>query len=201
MSEPPPVILASASTSRARLLAAAGIAFDAAPAMVDEDAVKLSMRAEGEEAEAVAVTLAALKAERVSTQHPETLVIGADQLLVCEGRWFDKPVDMAHARAHLQALCGRRHGLATAVVVARGGSTIWHHSEVARLKMRRFSDAFLDRYLEEIGEAACETVGGYRLEALGVQLFEVIEGSHFTILGLPLLPLLAFLREHRVLGQ
>ena len=108
---------------------------------------------------------------------------------------------MAEARAHLQALRGRRHGLVTAVVVARAGSTIWHHSEVAWLKMRRFSDGFLDSYLEEIGEAVCETVGGYRLEARGVQLFEMVEGNHFTILGLPLLPLLAFLREHRVLGQ
>lgn len=201
MSEPPPVILASASTSRAHLLTAAGIAFSTVPAMVDEETVKASMRAEGEEAEAVAVTLAALKAERISSRHPDALVIGADQLLVCEGRWFDKPADMAQARAHLQALRGRRHGLTTAAVVAQAGSTIWHHSEVARLKMRRFSDMFLDRYLEQIGEAACETVGGYRLEALGVQLFEVIEGNHFTILGLPLLPLLGFLREHRVLGQ
>lgn len=201
MSEPPPVILASASISRARLLTAAGITFSAIPAMVDEDAIKASMRAEGEEAEAVAVTLAVLKAERISSRHPEALVIGADQLLVCESRWFNKPADMAHARAHLQALRGRRHGLATAVVVARAGSTIWHHSEVARLKMRHFSNGFLDRYLEQVGEAACETVGGYRLEALGVQLFEVIEGNHFTILGLPLLPLLAFLREHQVLSQ
>ena len=201
MSKPPPVILASASLSRARLLTAAGIAFSAVPAMVDEETVKASMRAEGEEAEAVAVTLAALKAERISSRHPQSLVIGADQLLVCEGRWFDKPIDVAQARAHLQALRGCHHSLATAVVVARAGSMIWHHSEVARLKMRRFSDRFLEHYLEQIGETAYETVGGYRLEALGVQLFEVIEGNHFTILGLPLLPLLAFLREHRVLDQ
>ena len=201
MSAPSPVILASASAARACLLEAAGLTFSVVPAMVDEESIKDSMHAEGAEAEAVAETLATLKAGRISGRHPEALVIGADQLLVCGDRWFDKPADMAEARAHLQALRGRRHGLVTAVVVARAGSTIWHHSEVAWLKMRRFSDGFLDSYLEEIGEAVCETVGGYRLEARGVQLFEIVEGNHFTILGLPLLPLLAFLREHRVLGQ
>ena len=126
-------------------------------------------------------------------------MIGADQLLVCEGRWFDKPPDMVAARAQLLALRGRPHELMTAMVCWRGGQRVWQHLARPRLTMRGFSDAFLDAYLALEGEAVLGSVGAYRLEGPGVQLFDAVEGEHSAILGLPLLPLLDFLRGHGVL--
>ena len=195
----PPVILASASRVRADMLAAAGVPFTVDTAGVDEDAVKQSLKAAGANAEEVAMSLAELKAVRVSARHTDALVIGADQMLDCAGRWFDKPADLAHARAHLQALRGKAHELITAACVARNGSGIWRQVERARLHMRAFSDACLDAYLAAAGDDVLDSVGAYRIEGLGVQLFARIEGSHFAIMGLPLLGLLAFLREHEVL--
>lgn len=194
----PPVVLASASPARQALLAAAGVPAAIEPAHVDEDEIKRALRAEGTSAIDAATTLAELKAGRISASVPGALVIGADQILVCHGEWFDKPRDMDHARAHLQALRGHDHGLATAAVVIRDGRRIWHHAETPRLTMRPFSDAFIDDYLARAGTDILTSVGAYRLEATGVQLFSRIEGDFFSILGLPLLPLLAFLREHGV---
>ena len=131
----------------------------------------------------------------VSTRRRNALVIGADQVLVLDGALFDKPVDRADAAATLRRLRGRRHELVSAVAVVLDGATIWRHAEAAHLTMRPFSDDFLDAYLDAVGEAAYASVGAYFLEGAGIQLFSEIEGDFFTILGLPLLPLLAFLRE------
>ncbi len=193
----PPLVLASQSSTRAAMLHAAGLRFEARPARIDEDAVKQAARAEGTPPEDAAFLLAELKAARVRT--PGALVIGADQLLVCEGRWFDKPCDLAGAREHLLALRGRTHTLVTAAVCLRDGAPVWRHVATPRLRMRPFSDAFLDAYLAAEGDAVLSSVGAYRLEGPGVQLFEAVEGEHAAVLGLPLLALLGFLRGHGVL--
>lgn len=195
------LVLASASSSRAQLLQAAGLDATSDPADLDEGIVKAAMAAEGRSAEDAAQALAILKAQAVSLRHPGAAVIGGDQILDCEGRWFDKPADMSQARDHLLALRGRRHGLATALAVVRDGEPLWQHCETAHLTMRSFSDDFLEAYLARAGQELCQTVGAYRLEEHGVQLFEAIDGDHFTILGLPLLPLLSYLRAQRMVQQ
>ena len=193
----PALILASQSTARASVLRAAGLRFGARPARIDEAAVKTAMQAEGASADDTATKLAELKAARI--RDPDALVIGADQLLVCDGRWFDKPPDLAAAREQLRILRGRDHALVTAVACRRNGSVLWHHVARPTLRMRRFSDAFLDAYLAAEGDAVLSSVGAYRLEGLGVHLFDAITGNHADILGLPILPLLGFLRQHGVL--
>jgi septum formation protein len=194
----PPLVLASESTARAALLHAAGLRFEARPARIDEAAVKQACRAEGIEAADAALTLAELKAQRI--RDPDALVIGADQLLVCDGAWFDKPADVEAARTHLLALRGRAHTLVTAMVLMRGGRMVWQHVATPRLTMRPFGDAFLADYLATEGDAVLSCVGGYRLEGLGLHLFDRVEGEHSAILGLPMLPLLGFLRQHGVLA-
>ena len=189
--------LASASVSRRRMLEAVGLDFIVDAPRVDEDAAKASLRAEGIKPRDQADALAELKARSVSRRR-EGFVIGADQMLAVEGETLDKPKDMAQARAHLLRLRGRTHELLTAVAVARDGAVIWRHIETPRLKMRAFSDAYLDEYLAQEGESALSSVGAYRLEGLGAHLFERVEGDYFAVLGLPLLPLLAFLREHGI---
>lgn len=195
------VVLASASPSRRALLTNAGVPIDVAPARIDEDEVKDALRAEGAAAAQAAETLAELKAQRASGQHPGRLVVGADQILTCDGDWFDKPRDQAEAAAHLARLAGRSHTLVTAASVVRDRTRIWHHTEEAHLSMRPLERDFIERYLDAVGDTACASVGAYQLEGLGAQLFARIEGDFFTILGLPLLPLLAFLREHGVLAR
>lgn len=194
------IILASASPSRRKLLENAAIIHRVVPAFVDEDEIKLSMKEEGLPVLGVAEALAELKAHKVSRQHPESLVIGADQMLDLEGEWFDKPADLSTAACHLRALRGKTHSLPTAVVVYLGGQRIWHHLETPHLTMRSFSDAFIEEYLERAGEAVLTSVGGYQLEGPGVQLFSKVEGNFFAILGLPLLPLLSFLRDRGLLA-
>jgi septum formation protein len=193
---PPALVLASASAVRAALLRNAGVPYRSEAAAIDETELKRALRAEGARTAEAAETLAELKALKVSHRHPGALVIGADQMLECGGEWFDKPADRDHARAHLIALRGKTHTLVSAAVVARDGALLWHHVGEARLAMRDFSDRFLDFYMERAGEAACGSVGAYQLEGLGAQLFARIEGDYFTILGLPLLPLLDFLRSN-----
>jgi septum formation protein len=196
----PPLVLASASAARRAVLAAAGLRFTVEAAAVDEAAIKESARAEGLDAGEAATVLAEAKARRVSRRAPpDALVIGADQILVCEGAWFDKPADRAAARAQLLALRGKAHVLETALVCWRGGERVWGHVEAPRLAMRTFSDAFLDAYLDGEGEAVLGSVGAYRLEGLGAHLFASVRGEHAAVLGLPLLPLLGFLRGHGVL--
>lgn len=188
-----PLILASASRSRSALLRAAGVAFDIAPADVDEAAVKRDMTTAGPEA--VASALARAKALAMAATSPQALVIGADQMLECEGRWFDKPADRDAARRQLLALRNRGHRLISAVAVASGHKVLWECRDDANLVMRDFSEAFLDTYLDAVGSAVQSSVGAYQLEGLGAQLFESVDGDFFTVLGLPLLPLLAFLRR------
>ncbi|MCP4327008.1 MAG: Maf-like protein [Alphaproteobacteria bacterium] len=194
-------MLGSSSPTRAAMLERAGLAFTAEAPHIDEDEIKHSLNAEQASAVAVADTLAELKARHVSRANPDALVIGADQVLDCNGTLFDKPPDMAHARAQLAALRGHAHVLATCVCVVRGGTRLWHHVEEPRLTMRAFSDEFLDSYLDDIGAAALRSVGAYQVEGLGAQLFSNIDGDYFTILGLPLLPLLDFLRGHGAVAR
>ncbi len=192
------LILASTSQSRRELLTNAGLTFEIKAPGVDEDEIKLSLAAQKADAVAIAATLAELKATRVSARFPEAFTIGGDSTLACEGRLFDKPPSIAAARDQLLALRGRTHDLVSSVVVARGGVRIWHHTERARLTMRPFSEVFLDAYLAQAGDSVTSSVGAYRLESVGANLFSKIEGDYFTILGLPLLPLLSFLAGHGI---
>ena len=197
--EPPALVLASASASRATLLAAAGLAVEQRPAAVDEAGLRDTLKADGAGAEAAAMVLAELKAGAISADAPGALVIGADQILEADGRWFEKPDSRDQARDVLRTLSGREHRLATAVCVVRDGAKLWGCAQSPRLAMRELSDEFLEAYLDRIGEAAFTSVGAYQLEAAGAQLFERIDGDFFTILGLPLLPLLDFLRAQGAL--
>ena len=189
------LVLASASEARARILRQAGVAFVGDPATVDEASIKAARRAQGSSPEGVAITLAEAKALEVAGRHPGSLVIGADQLLVCGSRWFDKPETRAGARATLEALRGRTHRLISGMAVARDGAVRWRHVEVATLTMRGYSDWFIDWYLREAEEESLRVVGACRLEGLGAQALDRVEGDYFAILGLPLLPLLEFLRS------
>jgi septum formation protein len=189
------VVLASQSAARRAVLEAAGVAHEATNAGVDEESVKTAMLAEGASPRDVADALAELKAVKVSRSRPG-LVIGADQTLELEGRLYDKAESVEAARDRLRTLRGRPHKLHSAVVVASDGAPIWREVVTATLTMRDFSDAFLENYLADEGQAALGSVGCYRLEGLGVQLFSRIEGDYFTILGLPLMGLLDLLRRH-----
>jgi septum formation protein len=194
---PEPLILASGSAARARVLEGAGVHFVVQKPALDEEAVKEALRAAGRTPREQAAALAEAKALSVSAAHAG-LVLGADQMLAFEGRAFDKPHDRAAAKAQLQELRGGQHELVTAIAVASGAEIVFRHLARPRLTMRAFSDAFLETYLDRIGSAALTSVGAYQIEGLGAQLFSAIEGDYFSILGLPLLPLLDFLRERNV---
>lgn len=198
--KPPKLVLASASPTRARLLADAGLKPTVEPADIDEAAIKAACRAEGVDAGACALTLAEAKAQRVAGRMPGALVLGADQILVCDGQWFDKPADRAAARTQLIVLRDQRHVLATAAVLVKNGVVVWHALEQPALTMRRFSDEFLDAYLAAAGDSVLASVGAYQIEGRGIQLMAAVEGDHFAILGLPLLPLLEFLRDGGLLA-
>ena len=190
----PELVLASASGARRRLLEAAGLAFRVVPADVDEAAIKRGLAKKHENAEGVVEALARAKAVHVSASLPEALVIGADQVLALGEELFDKPRDRAEARAQLMLLRGKTHRLWCGMSLAVGSRSVWHSVDCATLSMRGFSEAFLDGYLDAAGPAVMSSVGGYELEGLGIQLFERVDGDFFTILGLPLLPLLTELR-------
>lgn len=190
------LILASGSAVRATLLRQAGLAFEAQNSRVDEDFTK--ERFANSDTDALAIKLAEAKAVVVSAERPNAFVIGADQILSCESKRYDKPRDMREARTNLAMFRGRPHRLHSAIVLAKSGAIVWRYSDHADLTMRNFSDAFLDRYLAEVGDKVLTSVGCYQLEGPGIQLFEKIEGDYFTILGMPLLPLLAELRQRQV---
>ena len=196
------LVLASTSPFRRRMLQAAGLSFSAIAPEVDESVLKRELASARPPAGAsdVAAALARAKALAVSARVPSALVIGADQVLALGDELFDKPGDRPSTRDQLQRLRGRQHQLHTAVVLAERGDIVWSRTEVATLRMRPFSDAYLDDYLAEAGPSVLNTVGGYEIEGRGIQLFERVEGDHFTIIGLPLLPLLAELRHRRVIA-
>ena len=174
------LILASSSKTRHAMLKNAGVDCDAIASMIDEEGYKQSMKAEGANA-------------------AEGIVIAADQMLECNGIWFDKPKDRDNARAQLLALRGKTHQLVSAAVIYKEGSRIWGTIDTAHLTMRNFTEEWLDWYLDAAGEDIFDCVGGYQLEGIGAQLFTEVRGDYFTVLGLPLLPLIGFLRDHGVL--
>lgn len=192
------IVLASTSPSRRAMLTAAGVAHEALPAHVDEDAVKAAMREVAPRD--LADALAELKALKVSERIPGTLVLGCDSVVAIEdGTLLDKPVDRADAERHLRLLSGKRHDLYSAAVIAENGRPVWRHVDRARLLVRPLSDAFIAEYLDSEWPAIAGCVGCYRVEGPGVQLFARMEGSHYTILGMPLLNILDYLRTRGVL--
>ncbi len=193
----PPLVLASGSATRRALLTSAGLRFTAFSPDIDEASVKIATRRDGGTPEQAATALAGLKA--AAHRGPEAaLVIGCDQILVCGPIWFDKPPTMEAARAQLLHLRGRPHTLVTATVCYRHGQKVWSHLARPRLTMRAFSPAFLDLYLEAEREAVLHSVGAYRLEGLGMHLFDAMEGEHSAILGLPVTALLGYLRSQAI---
>ena len=194
----PPLILASASKSRARMLEAAGLSFIVEPPGLDEATMRQAVSGELNPHD-VAEVLARAKAEAVSDLARKAYVIGADQVLACGETVFSKPDSMEAARRQLLDLSGKKHTLHTAVAVATNGETIWAETTVATLTMRKLSPAFIGRYLAAAGEEVLSSVGAYQIESLGVQLFEAIDGDYFSILGLPLIPLLDTLRREGII--
>ena len=193
------LILASQSASRQAMLSAAGVPFTAQPALVDEDAAKASLGRE--RPRDLADALAELKALKVSARAPTALVLGSDSLAVLDdGSVLDKPASREEASEHLKRMAGRRHDLVSAAVIAEGGRAVWRHVEAARMFVRPLSPAFIEAYLDAEWPAIAGCVGCYRVEGPGVQLFSRIDGSQFTVLGMPLLPVLGYLRERGVLA-
>ncbi len=194
-------VLGSGSAGRRMILENAGLDFEVRRPQVDEEALKARFGKEGDApVEDLALALARAKAEAVSCDDGRP-VLGADQILVCEGRVFSKPADMEEARRNLDFLRGRTHRLISALAVAEGGETVWTCVEEARMTMRNFSEAFLDRYLDMAGENVLKSVGCYQIEGPGIQLFEKVDGDWFTIIGLPILPFLDWLRKRGILPE
>lgn len=189
------LILASQSPFRRMLMDNAGLAFETEAADLDERAIETALAARNPTPPEIAQALAIEKAVNVARRNPGALVIGSDQTLSLEGRVFHKPTDMAEAKTHLQAMSGRTHSLNCGIALVRDGETLWSHISIAHLTMRPLSGDFIDRHLARVGPRVLASVGAYQLEGEGVQLFERIDGDYFTILGLPLLPLLAKLRD------
>jgi septum formation protein len=190
-----PIVLASASPTRIALLRNAGIEFTAIPAQIDERAIEAPLAASARPPAAIAAALAEAKALSVAAGRAGAIVIGVDQVLSADGRAWHKPASIGEARNQLIALSGRTHELHSAIAVARGTAIVWRHSETVRLTMRPLGVAFIEGYLAKVGEEALKSVGSYQIEGPGIQLFERIEGDYFSILGLPLLPLLTHLRS------
>jgi septum formation protein len=196
-----PLILASGSSIRAQILRYAGITVEIRPATIDERTVEQPLLGQGLPHAEIALALAAAKACQVSLDHPARWVLGADQVLVADGELFHKPADAKAARAQLGRLSGQTHQLVSAAVLMRDGIAVSAVSDQASLTMRHLDNVLLDRYLAIAGATVFSSVGCYQIEGLGVHLFERIEGSHFTMLGLPLLPLLAVMRRAGIVAE
>ncbi len=190
---PKPLILASQSEVRRRILAAAGLPVEVRPAGIDERGIEARSNARGPAD--VARVLAGAKAHTVAAQMPARLVLGADQTLALGEQRFSKPVDRAAAREQMRALSGKTHRLYSAITLVRDGRVLFEHVDTEELTMRALSDTFIDTYLDAVGDGALASVGGYQIESVGIHLFEKISGDYYAILGLPLLPLLDFLRK------
>jgi septum formation protein len=193
------LVLASASATRRAMLERAGLTVTIDAPDLDERAIKDDCRKRGLSAGETAIQLAIAKAARVAPRHPGAIVLGADQMLECGGEWFDKPTDQAAAARQIAKLSGRTHTLFSAVAVVRDDAVIWRGLESAELSVRVLSAKFIESYLDRIGDAALSSVGGYQVEGLGIQLFDAIRGEHSTILGMPLIPLMGFLRDEGVI--
>ncbi len=193
------IILASGSQTRADLMRGAGLTFDVRAANIDERAVEAALSVDDMLPEDIATLLAESKAKQVSNLESGAMIIGADQVLALGDERFNKPVDMDAARRQLLALSGKTHSLHSAVVCVKDGETLWRHVSTAHLTMRAFDGVTVGRYLARAGEDALKSVGCYQLEGVGIQLFDRLEGDYFTILGMPMLPLLAFLRDRSLL--
>jgi len=193
------LVLASASATRRAMLERAGLTVSVDAPDLDEAAIKQDCRARGLTAGEAAIKLAIAKAAQVAPRHPGHIVLGADQMLECGGEWFDKPGDRTTAARQICELSGRTHMLFSAVAVVRDDAVIWRGLESAELAVRVLSAEFIESYLDRIGDAALSSVGGYQVEGLGIQLFDAIRGEHSTILGMPLIPLMGFLRDEGVI--
>lgn len=189
------LLLASQSAGRANMLRAAGLSFETSPAHVDEEGLTAALQAEGQSPRNIADALAEAKAIKISSRLPGVIVLGADSVLALDdGVMLTKPDDKDDAKAQLRTMAGQRHRLFSAVVAARDGQAIWRHVDVAKLSMRALSDSFIDAYVEQNWDSIRWTVGCYEIEGAGVQLFDRVEGDPWTIIGLPMLPLLQWLR-------
>ena len=195
--KPQALILASASKSRSQMLLNAGVKFSVLAPHVDESTIKSEFSSKT--AETIAIKLAASKALKISELHPQAFVIGADQMLDCDGNFFDKPKNCKNAVSHLMAMRGKKHRLTAAVCVVQNGEILWDFTDSVQLTMRNLTDEFIQKYVDDVGADILDTVGAYQLEGLGAQLFTKIEGDYFTVLGLPLLPLLEFLRKKSII--
>lgn len=194
-----PLILASSSPFRRMLMENAGLRFEAIAANIDERTLEAPLAASGAGPDAVALVLAKAKARNVSERYPHSLVIGSDQTMSLGDRVFHKPKDLAEAQEHLKSLSGKTHRLNSAIAIARNGDVVWEHLSHASLTMRDLDPEFIRRHIVRVGERALGSVGAYQLEGEGIQLFSAIEGDYFTILGLPMLPLLAELRAQEAI--
>jgi len=195
------LVLASASKSRASILKQAGVDFRSMPSFCDEEKIKKKLKCTDTPTEVIASRLAKSKANTISKRHPDLYVLAADQILECNGINYDKPKNLEQARQHLVDLRGKCHSLYTVTVIYRASECTWQNSTKVKMQMRNYSDAFIDTYLSILGPSVCETVGAYKLEGMGSQLFEFVTGDYFSILGLPLLPLLQYLRQIGILDE
>ena len=195
------IVLASGSATRRIVLESAGLRIVIDRPDVDEGTIKDHCRARNLSASDTAAALAVAKAAQVASRHPGEIVLGADQMLECEGDWFDKPADRAAAKRQIARLSGRTHFLRSAIAAMRDGAAIWSVVDSAQLTMRPLTPLFIESYLDQAGDRVLSSVGGYQVEGPGIQLFSEIRGDHFTILGVPLLPLLAFLRGEGVIAE
>lgn len=194
------LILASQSKARREMLSAAGLEFESHPADLDENSITQAQLKSGASPKEIVEKLAQEKALHIAKNFPDALVIGSDQILECEGKMLSKAANANEAKEKLETLRGKTHHLISAVCVAKGDEVLWSESAAAFLTMHDFNDHFLQTYIEEAGEALTRSVGAYELESLGVQLFKTIEGDYFTILGMPLLSLLTYLRTEQKIG-